>query len=208
MNPFRILASSVMAVCLAVLVCSVACQTAAPPSQTTPPPTASAHKLGVNVNYANSIGNLVVETGVVEWPQATSTADAALAIAESPMGLVGPGPDQIPITTCYYHTQSALTASQSNYATISVYKRNALLGDGATTQTLIAQTNTVTNAADAGLDAAAGATGSWSAFQNVVIPALAGAYISPGDAVTFAMTKTGTGVVVPIGQVACFTSIN
>lgn len=82
---------------------------------------------------------------------------------------------------------STLTASDTNYATVIVSKRTA--GGAAVA---VAQFTTQTTGQPQG-------TGSWAAWSNLFAPA-AGilANFAQGDQITFQITKTGTGVVVPI----------
>jgi hypothetical protein len=206
MNPFRILVSSVMAVCLSVLVGSVACQTANPPAQTTPPPSASGHKLGLDVNYVNSVGSQVVEQGLFEWNKNWADGtDSGGSLTEIPVDGIGPGPLSIPVSQCQFVTSAALTASQTTYATLNVYKRPGNNPDGGVGPTLIASASTTTNMLDAAADAPS--TGSWFAWQNVVIPPVTGAFVAPGDQITVSITKTSTGVGVPQGILTCYSTI-
>lgn len=179
----------------------VGCNTPAP--SPAPAPEVHSPKLGMNVNYAPEIGAVVVETGVAEWPKTAADVSASTATAETSFGLIGPGPSAIPISTCQFHTAAAVVASNTAYATLNVFKRNSVY-DGAA-GTLIATVSTsLLPASDAGVT---NASGSWTQFSNVPIPSVAGAYVSPGDSLTVSITKTGAGVVVPQGQLACFTTI-
>lgn len=146
-------------------------------------------QVGMDINNSFETAVISVETGLFNWPKTVAEA-ASVAVSETPVGLMGPGPQGIPVGSCYFHTGAALTHNASNYATLLVQKRTA--GGSPTT---IAQLST--NVTD------------WTIFTNVPIPLAAPIeYVSPGDAVTFSITKTGTGVSVPIGQLACFTNIN
>ena len=179
----------------------IACKDDAPAPTPAPAAESSAHKFGLNVNNLNEVATVVVETGVAEWPKAAADSTAEAGTSETSFGLIGPGPAQITIALCQFHTNSTLTTSTTSFATLNVYKRNQLQADGGTTQTLIATANTE--------PVNEGGTGSWSAFQNVSIPAVAGAYVAPGDALTVSIVKTGVfGALVPQGQLACFTTIN
>jgi hypothetical protein len=206
MKPFRILAASVLAACLSTAVVTVACRPAPSASSTTPPPAASAHKFGLGVNNTNEIGNQLAEQGLFEWQKNWSDGtDSGGSLAEIVIDGIGPGPINIPISQCQFVTSAALTASQTTYATINVYKRPGNNPDGGLGATLIASASTTTNQADAAADAAS--TGSWFAWQNVVVPASANAFVAPGDVITVAITKTSTGVGVPQGVLTCYTTI-
>lgn len=149
-------------------------------------------RFGMNVNYTPEVGAVVVESGVFEWPKAAADSTAEGGLGETSIGLIGPGPYNIPISQCQFHTAAALTASTTSYAVLSVYKRNQ---DGGT-QTLLAQVST-------------GDAASWAPFTNILVPAVSGAFVAPGDSVTFVITKTGPfGAIVPQGELACFTSLN
>lgn len=124
------------------------------------------------------------EIGVFGWPKAAADGAAGNATAETAIGVVGPGPVNIAIGQVNIHPSAALTADNSNFATITVAKRTA--GGGAVT---IATATTKT--------AGGGGTGNWVAWTPLVIPASAGASLAPGDAITVTIAKSGTGVVVP-----------
>ncbi len=169
-----------------------ACQGSAPPAPG-PAPSASHAGIGSDINNGFEMGAIAVETDLFQWPATAAIPTGGLT--ETPVGLFGPGPQSISIGTCYYHTQGTLTANSSNYATLTVAKRTN--GSSATT---IATANTKL--------AAAGGTGNWAAFTNIPLPlAAAIEYVSPGDSITFTVTETGSGVIVPIGMLACFTTL-
>lgn len=128
---------------------------------------------------------------IAEIPKTAADGAAATLTAETPQGLVGPN-SAGPVGSVYFLPAAALTASDTNYATIQVQKRTA--GGAAVT---IAQSTTQT--------VAGGGTGSWTAWQAVQIalstptPTLAAL-----DALTYNIGKTGTGVVVPAGFLFIF----
>jgi hypothetical protein len=189
------LALAAMIVPLAIF---TACQQS--PSSSAPSPSATAvltasveKPIKSDVNNSFEMGVIAVETDLFQWP--ATAAIPTTGLAETPVGLFGPGPQAIAIGSCYYHTQGALTASNSNYETLTVAKRTN--GGSATT---IAQATTKLTAN--------GGTGNWTAFTNVPIPlAAAIEYVSPGDSITFTVAETGSGVAVPIGMLACFTTL-
>ena len=164
---------------------------------------AAGHKAGLVVNSTSQVGETLAEIPFASWNKtaADSPTTQDAGTAELSVGLIGPGPQAIPLAAVRFTPQAALTASDTNNAIISVYKRNAPDGGGGTTQTLLATASTFTP----GLD---GGTGSWSPFTPVSFTVVAGAYVSPADAITVAITKNGsTGVSVPQGELTLFTSI-
>lgn len=119
-------------------------------------------------------------------------AAAATATAESPFHHARTYTQSI--NSCVFTPSAALTANASNYATLQVRRREA---DGADGDVLFQlATNVVT-------------TGDWTAFADVDVPKLAAtaaaSYIlGVGESLTFEITKTGTGVVVPRGRLTIF----
>ena len=177
------------AIVMVAMLLSLGCQTSSSAPLPTPEPSAS-HKLGSDVNNAFEMGVIAVETPLFQYPKTAADGAAGTATSETPVGQLGPGPQAIQIGSCSFHTQAALTANGSNYATIQVQKRTN--GGSATTIAQLATTTT-----------------SWTAFTNVNIPLAATIeFVSPNDSVTFNIAKTGTGVVVPIGMLSCFGSIH
>ncbi len=84
------------------------------------------------------------------------------------------------ITSIKIYPNAALTADNSNYATITIAKRSSA---GASTTLATAVTNVA-------------GTGSWSAWTVLTLTVSSNALVA-GDMLTFTITKTGTGVVVP-----------
>jgi hypothetical protein len=175
-------------------------------------------KMGLDVNNANAVGTQLGEMPIVGYtiPADTVTkvsddggttftawtaSAPTLAISETVIGGIGPGPFQIPIAGCYIEPQAALTASNTNYATLDIYKR---AGD-AGAAVLLASASTVITQSDAGSDAAA--TGNWVAYSNMPLTVVTGAYVSPYDMITFVDSKTGAGVALPQAKLHCYTTI-
>ena len=206
MKPFRQIASAVLTACLAISVALVACKPGAAPLSTTPPPSADTHKFGLVVNNTNEIGNTVAEQGIFEWNKGWADgADTGGSLTEIVVDGVGPGPSNIPISSCSFLAQGTLAASNTTYATINVYKRPGNNPDGGVAAVLIASIATVITQSDAGSDAAA--SGSWFPYENVPLNVAAGAFVAPGDQITASITKTSTGVAVPQGVLTCYTPI-
>jgi hypothetical protein len=108
---------------------------------------------------------------------AAGTATAEHAIFRAPFAMT--------IKAIRYIPDAALTQDNSNYATITVAKRNS---GGAVT--LGSQTTR---------SVASGGSGSWTQWGAVTIP-VSTASVAAGDIITVAISKSGTGVVVPAGQ--------
>jgi len=98
--------------------------------------------------------------------------------------------DTIAIDAVFIEPDGTLTADDTHYATITVYKRAS---DGSGTATAIAsQTTKVT-----------GGSGNWTAFAKVAVPLVGTPTVNAGDLLTFAITKSdATGVVVPRCKIA------
>jgi hypothetical protein len=200
----------------AVAVCGVvACQgsDSSPAAQaTTPPANAKHHKMGMDINNASEVGTVVAQLAVAETVRAsdlTLQIDAStgvyLASGDTAFAVVGPGTQTIPIANCVFTPNAALTASNTNYGTVSIYKRPGQYSD-AGSGTLIASVATaIPPAADAGVT---NASGNWLAFGSVNIPPVSGAYVSPGDVISYSTTKAGTGVALPQGTISCYTNVN
>lgn len=128
---------------------------------------------------------------LAQFNKSAADGAAATTTAETIFGKVGPGSGGT-IGAVYFTPAASLTANDSNYATIQVQKRTA--GGAPTT---VAQATTQTSGG--------GGTGSWTAWKPVAIAISAGA-VSALDALTFNIGKTGTGVVVPAGQLNVYAS--
>lgn len=119
------------------------------------------------------------------WKRSASDALATDTMAEQSFApVLGTGN----VTSVVFRPLANLAHDPANYATLSVYKRTA---GGA--PVLVAQVNT------SALD--------WTASIPVVFPIVA-APVAAGDVLTLAITKTGTGVVVPAGTLVAITSPN
>jgi hypothetical protein len=139
------------------------------------------------------VASLAAEIGIFEYPNAAGFAAGVLA--EQAIGILGPGPTAVAIGTVLLHPSAVLTASNSNYTTISINKRTAG-GAGV----LIASMSTQLSGTGVG-------SGNWVAWTTVPFTVVAGAFISPGDVVTFTAAATGSGVTVPQFYLGGFTSI-
>jgi len=128
----------------------------------------------------------VLGTPNQSWQKAAADASAATATAETPVGRVGAA---VTLGTIYYVPLAALTADNSNYATITVSKRTGAGG----AVTVASVTTQITG------------SGNWTAFVPVAIPISAGS-LAAGDVLTVAITKTGSGVVVPAGVLEIYQS--
>lgn len=125
-----------------------------------------------------------VAAGAV-WKRSASDALATDTMSEQPFASVLASGN---VTALAFRPLANLAHDAANYATLSVYKRT---GGGA--PVLVAQLDT--SAID------------WTASIPVVIP-IVSALVASGDVLTIAITKSGTGVVVPAGTLAAITSPN
>lgn len=112
----------------------------------------------------------------VTWKKSAADASASTPLGEQPIGQVVAVGNVVAVV---FRPLASLTHDAANYATLTVYKRT---GGGA--PVVVAQLDT------SALD--------WTASIPVIVPIVAAA-IAAGDILTFAIAKTGTGVVVPQG---------
>ena len=170
-----------------LVACLGACQKPAP--VVTPEPEVSApHKMGLAINNVSDIAYTVSEIGAFfEWPYSTSGGTSS--VAETSIGVVGPGPQTIPIGAIILHPTSLLAISGSAYITVNVYKRTA-----GSSQTLIGTLTTFT-----------GGT-ALAAFTpaSLTLQTGSGSFVSPTDTITLAITDTGSATI-PIFFIAGFT---
>jgi hypothetical protein len=148
----------------------------------------------MNIFNEHEMGNITAEIGLFEYPNGASFTGTN-PLAETPIGMLGPGPYQIAIGSVMIHPQLALTANDSNYATITVSKRTA---GGAPVTIASCTTKTL----------GGGGTGNWTAFAPVAMTVAANAFISPNDTITITIGKTGTGVTVPPFYLAGYPTVN
>jgi hypothetical protein len=158
---------------------------------------ASPGPVKLNVNNATEVGNVVAENNpAVEWIKTSADPSATSTTAETVVGLVGPGPVNIPIGSCQFAPTAAMTGVDGgNYATIQVFRRFGPDGGGGTSQKVLAQANVTT---------------ALTAFTPVTIPIVTDAgypYVAPSDVLTVQISKTGTGGTLPSGDLSCFQTI-
>lgn len=132
------------------------------------------------VMLAAAINTMALGDTVVNLPVAAQTAGTD--IAETPNGFV-PTTQGGNVVAAVYIPISALTANNSNYLTITIFKRTA---GGASVQLALVTTQIT-------------GSGNWTAWVPVPIPITAPA-VAAGDVLTFTVTHTGTGVALPAGQ--------
>jgi ribose 5-phosphate isomerase RpiB len=95
-------------------------------------------------------------------------------------------PAGITITDVFVEPAAAVTASDSNYATIVVSRRDATGGNKVTLASKTTQTS------------ASGGTGNWTAFGSVSLGSLSNATLVDGQKLTIEITKSGLGVTLPV----------
>jgi hypothetical protein len=92
-------------------------------------------------------------------------------------------PADLTVTEVLIEPAAALTANDTNFATITVPRRNAT-GGGRTTIDSMMTTTT--------------GTGNWTAFGTISLGAVTAPSVSAGQKVTIEIAKTGVGIVVPV----------
>lgn len=122
-------------------------------------------------------------TDVATWSKDTDDGAAGTTTAERSIGIRFPY--AVTILSAYYIPNANLTADDVNFATLKVWKRDSAGG----TQTAIASASTTT-----------GGTGNWTAFAPETLGTISNASVAAGASLTFEITKTAGGVVVPAGQ--------
>lgn len=101
--------------------------------------------------------------------------------------------DAVTVTKIFFLPDAALTANDTDYAVLTVYRRDA---DG-TNQVSVATVNTQT-----------GGSGNWTAFDGIDLGTISNSSISTGQVLTFEITKQGSGVVVPAGTLQIETTVD
>lgn len=144
-------------------------------------------------NYTPDVAKAVAAMAAQSWQKTAADGAAATATAETVIGGQGPAAG-FKLDSVQFFPAAALTADDTNFATITVTKRTA---GGSTVTIATATTKT----------SASGGTGNWTAWSPVTIPVSAGASVAAGDLVSVAITKSGTGVVVPQGQLEIFPAL-
>lgn len=111
------------------------------------------------------------------WHKDTADGAASTATSEEAFAYVG---GTRTITRCWVTSGGTITADNSNYARLRVYRRRAGV------QVVVAELNTQISGG-----------GSWVAWTPIDMGALTTSAIASGDILTMEITKTGTGVTVP-----------
>jgi hypothetical protein len=119
----------------------------------------------------------------VQWFKETADTLAATASSER---VVFTAPANITITDVFIEPAAALTADNTNYATITVARRDATGGNKVTVASKSTQTS------------GSGGTGNWTAFSTVSLGSLSNTTLTDGKKLTIEVTKTGLGVALPI----------
>ena len=132
-----------------------------------------------------------VECPFIQYP--IPAAGTGVTQAETGVGIMGAGTLPIDLGSIIYHPSTAVTPSNTNYSTLSVYKRTGTGG-----AVLLGSIN---NSVSLGNYFA----GTWTAFLQVPLTLVPGAFVSPGDSITLAVATTaGTGLSFPTGIVGVF----
>lgn len=120
------------------------------------------------------------------WFKESADSLATTATSER---VVFTAPENVTITSVTIEPAAALTSSDTNYATITILRRDA---NGSNPATVIAETTQTIGG---------GGTGNWTAFATVSLGSLANSSLAAGQKLTIAITKTGLGATLPIMSV-------
>lgn len=136
--------------------------------------------------YLDKDGKLFINSADSSKRYASSmkeAADAAAADATAEHGFFQ-APTALTVTAVYYLPDAALTADDTNFATLTVSRRSTSGGS----KVQVAQAATTT-----------GGTGNWVAFDSESLGTITNAALAVGEVLTWEIAKSGTGVVVPSG---------
>jgi hypothetical protein len=122
----------------------------------------------------------VAGTESVQWFKEAADSLPGTLTAER---VVFTAPADLTVTEVLIEPAAALTANDTNFATITVSRRNAT-GGGRTTIDSMMTTTT--------------GTGNWTAFGTISLGAVTAPSVSAGQKVTIEIAKTGVGIVVPV----------
>ena len=129
----------------------------------------------------------------LEYVKLANDGAAATATAEFVLGTIQRRAQLVSISFVP-NDATGLVASDANYASLIVQSRDGIGGAAKVLATATTKT------------AASGGTGNWAQWNNVAVPAAAvqpfdatNFVIPAGGLLTFQITKTGSGVVVPVG---------
>lgn len=124
--------------------------------------------------------------GLTDGVQWFKEAADILAVTGTSERVVFTAPEDLAITNAFVEPAATLTASDTNYATVVVSRRDANGG------------NRVTVVSESTQTIGSGGTGSWSAFGTVSLGSLSNTTLTARQKLTVEVTKTGVGVSVPI----------
>ena len=133
--------------------------------------------------------DVAIVTDHLSWEECLKKAADAMAADATTQAVFGAARRRAKVKAIYYVTDAALTAHDTNFASLIVQKLTAA---GATAVTLGTAATTLT-----------AGTGSWVAKTVIsfTLSTVAGALVLEALApLTFGITKGGSGVVVPAGQ--------
>jgi hypothetical protein len=122
----------------------------------------------------------VAGTESVRWFK--ETADG-IGTAPTTERVVFTAPADLTITEVLIEPAAALTANDTNHATIRVSRRDAGGGNRTTIDSITTQTT---------------GTGNWTAFDTISLGGVTAPSISAGQKITIEITKAGVGVIVPV----------
>jgi hypothetical protein len=125
-------------------------------------------------------------TNEVQW---FKEAADTLGVTATTERVVFTAPEDLTITGVFVEPAATLTASDTNYATFVIARRDAAGGN----KVAVAWKSTRSVGSDG--------TGNWSAFGTVSLGSLSNTSLTAGQKLTVEITKTGIGVPVPVSIV-------
>jgi hypothetical protein len=126
---------------------------------------------------------LAGESRAAVWFKEAADSLAATATSER---VVFTAPENITITDVFVEPTAGVTASDINFATMAVSRRDATGGGKVTIVSETTQT------------VGSGGSGDWTPFGTVSLGALANTSLSEGQKVTIEISKSGVGVALPV----------
>jgi hypothetical protein len=119
----------------------------------------------------------------VQWFKESADPVATATTTER---VVFTAPEDVTLTDVFVEPSAAVTASDTNYATVLVSRRDASGGNRATIVSATTRTS------------GSGGTGSWTAFGRVSLGSLSNTSLAEGQKVTIEVLKAGLGVALPV----------
>jgi hypothetical protein len=149
----------------------------------------------VQKNYPPSIADFAAASGFMEYQLAALTITTDLA--ETVIGQMASAGAAIALGAVSLAPAVALAANNTNNVTITINKRTAA-----------APTVAVPIAVGTTAVSGTNSTGSWVQWSQVQLTVVSGAFLSPGDVITIAVTHASAGIAVPQSLITFFPTLN